>query len=98
MTNLKNHFIEFSENWENYVRDCMYLSEGNNVYLTKDHPVYQLLIETIVNELESHVDKRRKKKVFKEGEVTILYLGSYISTSITRSCKLSYFKKVSKKN
>ena len=58
MTNLKNHFIEFSENWENYVRDCMYLSEGNNVYLTKDHPVYQLLIETIVNELESHVDKR----------------------------------------
>jgi hypothetical protein len=58
MTNLKNHFIEFSENWENYVQDCMYLSEGNNVYLTKDHPVYKLIIETIVTELESHVDKR----------------------------------------
>ena len=58
-TNLKNHLIEFSQGWESYVNECMRLVDDSlRFYVTKDHRVYELLIRTVVSELQSLVDER----------------------------------------
>ena len=59
MTNLKNHLVEFSQGWESYVNECMRLVDDSlRFYVTKDHRVYEVLIKTVVSEIQSLVDER----------------------------------------
>ena len=59
MTNLKNHLVEFSQGWESYVNECMRLVDDSlRFYVTKDHRIYEVLIRTIVSEIQSLVDER----------------------------------------
>ena len=59
MTNLKNHLVEFSQGWESYVNKCMRLVDDSlRFYVTKDHRVYEVLIKTVVSEIQSLVDER----------------------------------------
>ena len=59
MTDLKNHLIEFSQGWESYISDCMRLVDDSlRFYVKNDHRVYDLLIKTVVSELQSLVDER----------------------------------------
>ena len=58
-TNLKNNLIEFSQGWEGYVNECMRLVDNSlRFYVTSDHRVYELLIKTVVSELQNLVDER----------------------------------------
>ncbi len=58
-TNLKNHLIEFSQGWESYVNECIRLVDNSmRYYVTKDHRIYEVLIKTIVSELQSLIDER----------------------------------------
>jgi hypothetical protein len=58
-TDLKNHLIEFSQGWEGYVNECMRLVDDSlRFYVTSDHRVYELLINTLVSELQTLVDER----------------------------------------
>ena len=66
-TNLKQHLIEFSKNRENYVTACMTIVDDKfRFYVTKDHAVYQLIIKTIVSELEDLVDPLVYRVTFKQ--------------------------------
>tara|TARA_Y100001970_G_C14188565_1_gene834020 strand:- start:415 stop:1650 length:1236 start_codon:yes stop_codon:yes gene_type:complete len=61
-TNLKNHLIEFSQGWEDYVNECMRLKDDKiRFYTTKHHPTYRLIKTTLVSELEALTDKRLYK-------------------------------------
>ena len=71
-TNLKQHLIEFSQNWETYVTECMTIVDDKfRFYVTKDHRVYQLIIKTIVSELEELIDTRLYKVKGSVGQSTL---------------------------
>ena len=61
-TNLKEHLVKFSQNWDSYVTECMTLKGDKlNFHVTNDHEVYQLIINTIVSEVKTLVDGRLYK-------------------------------------
>lgn len=59
VTNLKQHFVNFYDQWESYVKHCQNSQE--KYYVNKNHVVHDLIINTITNELQSLVDARLYK-------------------------------------
>ena len=93
-TNLKQHLLEFSQNWESYVTECMTIVDDKfRFYVTKDHRVYQLIIKTIVSELEELIDTRLYKvkgSVGQSGLAGIPWL-SVMDKEVTESTKEGFY-------
>ena len=58
-TNLKQHFVNFYDQWESYVKYCQ--NSKDKYYVNKNHKVHDLIINTMTNELQSLVDSRLYK-------------------------------------
>lgn len=58
-TNLREHFINFSDQWESYVRYCQ--NSNKKYYVNKNHKVHDLITRTITNEIRSIVDEKLYK-------------------------------------
>lgn len=104
-TNLKNHLIEFSQGWESYVNECMRLVDDSlRFYVTKDHRVYEVLIRTVVSELQSLVDERIYKVKGSVGQSSLTgipwlsVMDKHVTQSTQKGFYISYlFSKNAKK-
>ena len=93
-TNLKNHLIEFSQGWESYVNECMRLVDDSlRFYVTKDHRVYELLIKTVVSELQSLVDERIYKVKGSVGQSSLTGIPwlSVMDKNVTESTQEGFY-------
>ena len=93
-TNLRDNLINFSNGWEGYVNECMRLvNDQFRFYVTKDHFVYQLLINTIVSELEGLVDQRIYKVKGSVGQSSLTGIPwlSVMDKNITESTQSGFY-------
>jgi len=93
-TNLRENLINFSNGWEGYVNECMRLVDDQfRFYVTKDHFVYQLLINTIVSELEGLVDQRIYKVKGSVGQSSLTGIPwlSVMDKNITESTQGGFY-------
>jgi hypothetical protein len=93
-TNLKNHLIEFSQGWESYVNECMRLDNDSlNFYVTKHHKVYDILINTVVHEMQSLVDERIYKVKGSVGQSTLTGIPwlSVMDKNVTESTQEGFY-------
>ena len=93
-TNLRENLINFSNGWEGYVNECMRLvNDQFRFYVTKDHFVYQLLINTIVSELEGLVDQRIYKVKGSVGQSSLTGIPwlSVMDKNITESTQSGFY-------
>lgn len=94
MTNLKNHLVEFSQGWESYVNECMRLVDDSlRFYVTKDHRVYEVLIKTVVSEIQSLVDERIYKVKGSVGQSSLTGIPwlSVMDKHVTKSTQEGFY-------
>ena len=93
-TNLKKHFIDFSQGWESYVNECKRVKNNSTTYyVTKHHKTYEVLKENIVSEMQSLTDERIykvKASVGQTGLTGIPWL-SVMDRQVTESTQEKFY-------
>lgn len=93
-TNLKEHLIEFSSSWENYIIECLRVVDGTNrYYVKKGHRTYDLLVNIIPKEMSEILDSRIYKVKGSVGQSSITGVPwlSIMDKTVTESTQEGFY-------